>query len=130
MPWNNQGDGRSGGNGGGPWGQSGQRGPQPPNLEDLLRQGKDRFKRALPSGVGGGRGLTLILLIAIAVWGVSGFYRVQPDEQGVVLRFGAFVETTAPGLHYHLPAPVERVLTPKVTVIHQIDIGLRAGDGC
>ncbi len=129
MPWNNQGDGRSGGNGGGPWGQSGQRGPQPPNLEDLLRQGKDRFKRALPSGVGGGRGLTLILLIAIAVWGVSGFYRVQPDEQGVVLRFGAFVETTAPGLHYHLPAPVERVLTPKVTVIHQIDIGLRAGDG-
>ena len=130
MPWNNQGDGGSGGNGGGPWGQKpGPRGPQPPNLEDLLRQGQDRFKSAMPSGIGGGRGLMLILLIAIAIWGVSGFYRVQPDEQGIVMRFGAFVEKTAPGLHYHLPAPIESVLTPKVTVIHQIDIGLRSADG-
>jgi membrane protease subunit HflK len=130
MPWNNQGDGGSGGNGGGPWGQqSGPRGPQPPNIEDLLRQGQDRFKSAMPKGIGGGRGLMLILLIAIAIWAFSGFYRVQPDEQGIVMRFGAFVEKTAPGLHYHLPSPIESVLTPKVTVIHQIDIGLRAGDG-
>ena len=129
MAWNNQGGGGSSGNGG-PWGQQpGQRGPQPPNLEDLLRQGQDRFKRALPSGVGGGRGLVLILLIAVVVWGTSGFYRVQPDEQGIVMRFGAFVEKTLPGLHYHFPAPFESVLTPKVTLIHQIDIGLRVAEG-
>jgi membrane protease subunit HflK len=130
MPWNNQGDGGSDGNGGGPWGQQPrQRGPQPPNLEDLLRQGQDRFKSAMPSGLGGGRGLMLILLIALAIWGLSGFYRVQADEQGVVMRFGAFIEKTPPGLHYHFPMPIESVLTPKVTVIHQINIGLRAADG-
>ena len=50
----------------------------------------------------------LVLYIA------SGLYRVLPDEQGVVLRFGKYVHTTQPGLHYHLPMPFERVLTPKV----------------
>jgi membrane protease subunit HflK len=127
MPWSNRG-GPSGGNGGGPWGQPGPRGPQPPNLEDLLRQGQDRFRRLLPTGAGGGRGLFLIALVVAAVWGASGFYRVEPDEQGVVLRFGEFVKTTLPGLHYHLPAPIEAVITPKVTTIHREEIGFRSPD--
>ncbi len=38
----------------------------------------------------GGRGLALIAIGVVALWLASGFYRVQPDEQGVVLRFGAF----------------------------------------
>ena len=139
MPWNNEGgpgsgSGGSGGNGGGgggggPWGQPRPRGPRPPNLEDLVRQGQDRFKQAMPSGIGGGRGLLLIALIAVAAWGASGFYRVQPDEQGVVLRFGEWITTTVPGLHYHLPAPIESVLTPKVTVVEEIDVGFRPADG-
>ena len=128
MPWDNKGGGASGGNGGGPWGQPGPRGPRPPNLEDLLRQGQDRFKRIMPRGAGGGLGLLIVALIAIAVWGASGFYRVQPDEQGVVLRFGEWVSTTVPGLHYHLPAPVESVMMPKVTVVHEIDVGFRPAD--
>ena len=45
----------------------------------------------------------------VAVWLASGFYRVEPDEQGVVLRFGAFDRTTLPGLNYHLPWPIEEV---------------------
>jgi len=51
---------------------------------------------------------------------------VQPDEQGVVLRFGKFVSTTQPGLNYHIPYPVETVLTPKVTKVNRIDIGFRS----
>ena len=122
MPWKNQ------GGGGGPWGQ-GPRGPQPPNLEDLLRKGQDRFRGMLPGGRGGGRGLALIALIVAAIWAASGFYRVQPDEQGVVLRFGEWVTTTQPGLNYHLPTPFESVMTPKVTRVNQIQVGYRsAGD--
>jgi membrane protease subunit HflK len=124
MPWKNQ----DGWQSGGPWGQ-GPRGPQPPNLEDLLRKGQDRFRGILPGGGGGGRGLILIGLVILAIWAASGFYRVQPDEQGVVLRFGRWTETTQPGLNYHLPAPIEEVETPKVTRVNRIDIGFRtAGD--
>lgn len=128
MPWSNRGGPSSGGNGGGPWGSPGGRGPQAPNLEDLLRQGQDRFRRLIPTSAGGGRGILLILLVIVAVWGASGFYRVEPDEQGVVLRFGRFVETTTPGLHYHLPTPIESVETPKVTSVLREEIGFRTAD--
>ena len=129
MSWKNQGGGWQGGGGsgggGGPWGQ-GPSGPQPPNLEELLRKVQDRFRSLMPGGRGGGRGLALIVLIAVAVWAASGFYRVQPDEQGVVLRFGQWVATTQPGLNYHLPTPIESVDTPKVTRVNQIQVGYRS----
>ena len=67
----------------------------------------------------------LVLLILGFVWLASGLYRVLPDEQGVVLRFGKFINTTQPGLHYHLPMPIERVLTPKVTKVNRVDVGFR-----
>jgi membrane protease subunit HflK len=51
---------------------------------------------------------------------------VLPDEQGVVLRFGKFVSTTQPGLNYHIPYPIETVLTPKVTKVNRIDVGFRS----
>ena len=51
---------------------------------------------------------------------------MQPDEQGVVLRFGEWIRTTAPGLNYHLPGPIESVLTPKVTRVNRIEVGLRS----
>ena len=43
------------------------------------------------------------------MWLASGFYRVLPDQQGIVLRFGEYNRTTQPGLNYHLPAPIESV---------------------
>jgi len=67
-----------------------------------------------------GRGLTLLAGLVACAWLMAGVYRVQPDEQGVVLRFGAWADTTGPGLHYHLPWPVETVLLPKVTQINLI----------
>jgi membrane protease subunit HflK len=63
-----------------------------------------------------------IVLIA-AVWAASGFYKVQPDQVGLVLRFGQWIETRQPGLNYHLPYPIEWVLLPKVTAINQLKIG-------
>ena len=56
---------------------------------------------------------------------MSGFYRVQPDEQGVVLIFGQWVRTEQPGLRYNFPWPIGEVRTPKVTRVNRIDIGYR-----
>ena len=73
-----------------------------------------------------GKPIGLILIILLFVWLASGLYRVLPDEQGVVLRFGKFVKTTQPGLNYHIPFPVEGVETPKVTKVNRMDIGFRS----
>jgi membrane protease subunit HflK len=138
MFWLSQGGGPwgSGPRGGGPWGGNrgggGQgprgRGPQPPDFEDLLRRSQDRFRRILPSGFGTGTGIAVVLIAILVIWLVSGFYRVQPDEVGVVLRFGAYNRTTQPGLNYHLPVPIEKVLTPKVTTVNRTEIGYRTGE--
>src|SRR5512132_2572348 len=127
MPWSNQGGGPwgSGGGGKGPWG-SGQQpsGPTPPDLEEFLRRSQDRLRTVLPGGLGG-KGVMLIVLAAVAIWGFSGFFRVDPDELGVVLRFGKYVREVQPGLNYHLPYPIETVLTPKALRVNKIDIGMR-----
>jgi membrane protease subunit HflK len=91
----------------------------------LLRRSQDRLKNVLPGGNLGGKGFALIGLAALAIWGFSGFFRVNPDELGVVLRFGQYVRDAKPGLNYHLPYPIESVLTPKVTRVNRIDIGMR-----
>jgi modulator of FtsH protease HflK len=130
MPWTNQGGGGPWGGGGkGPWGSGPQSpGPTPPDLEEILRRGQDRLRRVLPGGNLGGRGLALIFLGVLALWGFSGFFRVEPDEVGVVLRFGKEVREVQPGLNYHLPYPVETVLTPKALRVNKIDIGMRVVD--
>jgi membrane protease subunit HflK len=76
-----------------------------------------------------GRGLIFLLLLVVVVWVGSGFYRVQPDEQGVVLRFGAYSYWSPPGLHWHLPWPVEAVQMPTVTRINRTEIGFRSAAG-
>jgi membrane protease subunit HflK len=74
-----------------------------------------------------GKGGWLIALLLALGWVNSGLYMVQPDEQGVVLRFGRWTSTTGPGLHYHLPYPFEVVLHPKVTQVNQLQLGSAAG---
>ena len=130
MPWSNQGGGPwgSGGGGKGPWGSGPQPpggGSSPPDLEELLRRSQDKLRTVLPGGNLGGKGVLLLVLAALAVWGISGFYRVDPNEYGVVLRFGAFNRTADPGLNYHAPYPIETALTPQITVVRQIHIGMR-----
>ena len=121
--------------GGSPWGSppgggngngSG-RGPTPPDIDKIIRELQNKIKNFLPGGsASGGKPVGLILLILVFVWLASGLYRVLPDEQGVVIRFGKFIKTTQPGLNYHIPFPVETVETPKVTKVNRIDIGFRS----
>ncbi|MGA8154979.1 MAG: FtsH protease activity modulator HflK [Rhodoplanes sp.] len=126
MPWSNQGGGPWGPGSKGPWGSGPQStGPSTPDLEELLRRSQDRLRNVLPGGSLGGRGIILIAIAALVLWGLSGFYRVEPDEIGVVLRFGKYVRDAKPGLNYHLPYPIETVLLPKVTRVNRINIGMR-----
>ncbi len=77
-----------------------------------------RARRVLPMA-----SIFATVVLAVAVWAASGFYRVQPDQVGLVLRFGELVATTGPGLNYHWPYPIEFVLLPRVTAINQVKIG-------
>lgn len=136
MPWDNQSSGGGGwksGNGG-PWGQpprntggGGGGGPNPPDIEELLRRSQDRLKSVLPGGGGGKSNPLVIFLIIAAVVVFAAFqfftFRVQPDEVGVVLRFGEYDRQAPSGLNFRLPYPIETVFTPKVTRVNRITIG-------
>src|SRR5215469_11662929 len=125
MPWKNQGGGPWGSGPKGPWGSGPQPvGPRPPDLEDLLRRGQDRLQQLLPGGYFSGLGVAVLLIGVVAIWLLSGFYRVQSEELGVVLRFGKYVRDADPGLRYHLPYPIETVLLPKALRVSTISIGL------
>ena len=121
--------------GGSPWGEpppggSGNgsgRGPTPPDIEEIIRKIQKTINNFLPGGSSdGGKSLVVGIVIVGIIWLASGLYRVLPDEQGVVLRFGKFVKTTQPGLNYHIPIPIENVQTPKVTKVNRMDIGFRS----
>ncbi len=134
MPWSNQ------GGGGGPWGsgpkgpwgsgpQSGGGGAQPPDLEDLLRRSQDRLKTVLPGGSFGGKiGIAAALIVALFLWGISGFFVVQPGELGVVMRFGKYVRDAPAGWGYTWPYPVGAVQKVNIERINRIDVGMRIVD--
>lgn len=130
-PWGGGGGGSGGGGGGNPWTGRGDRGGgnPPPDLEELLRRSQDRLRKMLPGGLGNLRSLWLLGAVILFFWGFSGFYIVQPDEQGVELLFGRYVKTTQPGVNYWPPAPIGSVLRPKVTQTNQITIGFRGSPG-
>ena len=117
-----------------PWGTPNKNNKQPSSnnpgdMEDLAKKFQDGLKNIF----GGSsktpdakKPITLFIIGAIAVWALSGFYRVDADEQGVVLRFGKYTNMTQPGLNYHLPFPIESVVTPKVSRVNRIDVGFRS----
>ena len=124
MPWSNQSGGPWGSGPRGPWGSGPQsQGPKQPDLEEFLRRSQDKLRSLLPGNSLGGRGIALLALILLALWGMSGFFKVEPDEVGVVLRFGKFVREVQPGLNYHLPYPIETALTPPALRVNRINIG-------
>jgi membrane protease subunit HflK len=116
------------------------------DFDDIIRRGQEKLRSSLPGGGGGGNGpfggggggggLEALggkgaLWAAVAIVGAwlvfSSFYRVNPQERGVVTRFGSYVATTEPGLHFKFPFPVDAVTLRKVEQINSIDIG--ASDG-
>ena len=66
----------------------------------------------------------IIIGILLFLWLISGFYQVQPSEQGVVLRLGKYAETTDAGLHYHLPYPFEQVYIVDISKERSINLGV------
>jgi membrane protease subunit HflK len=127
MPWSNQsGGGGWKGGGQGPWGPRPGGPGQQPDLEEILRRSQDRLRQAMPGGRMGG---PLGVLIAVVLVGLIGFFgftvRVNPDELGIVLRFGEYVRQLPPGLNFRWPYPIEEVELPKVTRINRIEIGMR-----
>lgn len=119
-----------------PWGAPNKNNKQlssnnPDDMEDLAK----KFQDGLKNMFGGSsktpdvkKPITLFIIGAIVVWALSGFYRVDADEQGVVLRFGKYTNMTQPGLNYHLPFPIESVMTPKVSRVNRIDVGFRSSN--
>jgi membrane protease subunit HflK len=90
------------------------------DLDDVLRNFQRRLSALFGRGSGGGglsggqgspglgKGLSSILVLIAAVWVGSGLYRVDAQEQAVILRFGKYMQTTGPGYNWHLPWPIEQ----------------------
>jgi membrane protease subunit HflK len=92
------------GNGGrgGPWGGGG----APPDLDDLVRQGRDRLRQMVPGG--GSSGVIVIAVLALAVLGAwTAYYTVPSDSVAVVQRFGKYLKNVSPGLHFKLPLGID-----------------------
>ena len=120
-PWGSSSGNNKPGSGGGFSGGGGN-----DSIDDLLKDFKNKYKFKMPFN-GGAKGISFLILLAIIGWLATGFYRVEPDEQGVELLFGKWNDlTTDPGLHYFFPTPMGKVLTPKVEAIRKINVGFRS----
>ena len=126
MPW------KENNNGEGPWGGSDQKPPDNSkkkhgfNIDKLLTDFLSKIKKTFFSGgPDNKKSFISALLVLLVIWIISGFYKVNANEQGVVLRFGKWIATTQPGLRYHLPYPIEIAKTPKVTKVNKTEIGFR-----
>ncbi|HBV21738.1 MAG TPA: FtsH protease activity modulator HflK [Nitrosomonas sp.] len=111
----------------------------PPDLDEVLRNVNKKINNIFGSkedkGGGGSRGkeprqpsrgsILVILGLLLVVWIASGFYIVNEGHRGVVLRFGAYVDTTPAGLRWHLPYPIETVELVNVSQVRTIEIGYR-----
>lgn len=96
----------------------------PPTPERMLQEALEQMRSRIPSGIAG----IAALLFALVAWMATGVYQVNPSEIGVVMRFGRVTATTPPGLHWHLPWPIETVLKPPVTRVLKAELGFRTLD--
>lgn len=138
MAWNNNSGGPwggGGGGGGGPWGGGGGGGGRgngpfgsrrPPDMEDVIRKGQERLRNLMPGGLGSFKGIILIALAAVVIWLLTGFFRVQPNQQAIQLVFGKpYGKPVEPGLHYNLPSPIGNVVVVNVGDQRRTVIGSR-----
>lgn len=125
MAWN-----EPGGNGKDPWGhRKNEQGP--PDLDEVVKKIQKKIDSFFGGGGGGsgdgGGGISwsaigIFFLIVIVIWLLFGFYIIQPAEQGVETRFGAYHQTTMQGLHWHIPYPVARVQKVNVEQVHALTL--------
>ena len=125
MAWNEPGGGNKD-----PWSGKGDGDQGPPDLDEVVRKLQERLNAifggrqsgggsggprrgggAAPGGGPSPRMMMIITAVVLVAWLATGIYIVEPAERGVVLRFGAYVDTTEPGPHWHIPFPIESVDT-------------------
>ncbi|MBC6961892.1 MAG: FtsH protease activity modulator HflK, partial [Nitrosomonas sp.] len=112
----------------------------PPDLEDIMRNFNQKISEIFGKKGGGnddedsgggspnlpsGKGFVAIVVLLALAWIGSGFYIVDEGQRGVVLRFGKHVETTMPGLRWHIPSPVEAVESVNIGQVRTVEIGYR-----
>ncbi len=105
MAWNDSGNGKD------PWKRDG---AEPNDLDQIVQNWQKRLNKLFGGGgagrgAGGGGGGWFLIVLLIIAWLATGLYRVDEAERGVVQRFGAYTKTTMPGLHWHIPFPIETV---------------------
>jgi len=88
----------------------------PPQVDELVQ----KFKQLKIPG-----GWIILLLIVLVYLGSSAFYTVAVDEVGVVQRFGRYVRTVEPGLHFKLPTGIEKVTKVRVRFVYKEEFGFR-----
>ncbi|KPK54582.1 MAG: FtsH protease activity modulator HflK [Gammaproteobacteria bacterium] len=117
MAWNEKG-------GGNPWNSGGDQGP--PDLDKVVRDLQRKMGRLFGGKGGGGSespstgaGLGVLIAIAVVVWSLSGIYKVDEAQRGVVTQFGRYHSTTTPGLHWHIPFPIQRVEKVNVAAVER-----------
>jgi membrane protease subunit HflK len=101
-------------------------------LEDLFKVLKKKMSNGGGKNNGGdnqGKSIIFIVLVIAFIWGLTGIYTIQTDEEGLILRFGKFNRIATPGLNYHLPVPFETIKKVKVTAINKLEVGYRSGTG-
>jgi membrane protease subunit HflK len=131
MAWN-----EPGGNDKDPWGHR-KNDDGPPDLDEVIKKMQDKLNQMFGKKGGGGNSgdsndgnggdglswtaLGVIALVGLIIWGLFGLYIVQPAEQGVVTRFGAYSSTTSEGLHWHFPSPIEEVKIVNVKEVRKVE---------
>lgn len=130
MAWN-----EPGGNGDkDPWGGNRGSNQGPPDLDEVFRNFQRKFGSLFGGKKGGGRGgsrlpssggnigIGLIVALILILWAITGFYKIEEAERGVVLRFGEHVDTVQKGLHWRFPTPIDSVEKVDITKIYTIPL--------
>lgn len=133
MAWDQKGPwGGGGGNGGGnngsspqsPWGNQGK--DRREDFEKMIRQSHDKMRSVLPNGWHSPKLILIGVVLLLAIWGATGFYRVNPGEQGIELLFGKYTNSTEPGLNWNWPTPIGSVETPDIATRYRVEVGFRS----
>ena len=125
MPWDNKNGGPWNDNNN-PWGNNQNNNwkgkKDGDDLDKVLEKFKNKFSSYFSKGP---KGFLIAIFVLLFFWVVSGFYTISPEEQGVVLRFGKYTSISSPGLNYHIPTPIEKVIKVPVTVTRSVEVGFR-----
>lgn len=92
---------------------------QPPDVNYELLKLKEKLSKMK------GAVTSFIILILLVIGGFSSYYTVEPDEEAIVIRFGKYINTTQPGLHFKIPFGVDKVIKVKTKIVHQAEFGFR-----